>query len=109
MADTAVRQRYTGEGRPVAVKEKAQEASGAHPKHTRAERWTGGATEKLVVGHSKHGGEANVDGGISVTAVDEMINQQGTKHHGNMEKMEQHFVRAETNRRATAMVKRDHR
>ena len=109
MADTAVRQRYTGEGRPVAVKEKAQEASGAHPKHTRAERWTGGATEKLVVGHSTHGGEVDVDGVVPVTAVDEMIKQQGTKHHGNMEKMEQHFARTEANRRTPATVKRDHR
>ena len=76
MADTAMQQRYTGEGRPVAVKQKAQEASGANPKHARAERWTGGATEKLVVGHSKHGGEADVDGGVPVAAVDEMIKQQ---------------------------------
>ena len=44
-----------------------------------------------------------------MTTVDEMIKQQGTKHHGNMEKMEQHFARVEANRRATATVKRDHR
>jgi len=29
--------------------------------------------EKLVIGHSKHSGEADVDGGVPVTAVDEMI------------------------------------
>ena len=81
----------------------------AHPKHARAERWTGGATEKLVVGHSNHGGEADVDGGVPVTAVDEMIKQQGTKHHGNMEKMEQRFARTEAYRRALSTVKRDHR
>ena len=44
-----------------------------------------------------------------MAAVDEMIKQHGTKHHGNMEKMEQHIARAEANRRATATVKRDHR
>ena len=53
--------------------------------------------------------QAVVDDGVPVAAVDEMIKQQGTKHHGNMEKMEQHFARAEANRRATATVKRDHR
>ena len=42
-------------------------------------------------------------------AVDEMIKQQGRKHHDNMEKMEQHFARAEANRRAPATMKRDHR
>ena len=53
--------------------------------------------------------QAVVDGGVPVAAVDEMIKQQGTKHHGNMEKMEQHFARAEANRRAPATVKWDHR
>ena len=109
MADMAERLRYADATKLVAVKQQAQEESGAHPKHARAERWTGGATEKLVVGHSKHDGEADVDDGVSVAAVDEMIKQQGTKHHGNMEKMEQHFARVEANRRATATVKRDHR
>ena len=108
MADTAERLRYADATKSVAVKQQAQEESGAHPKHARAERWTGGATEKLVVGHSKHGGEADVDGGVSVTTVGEMIKQQGTKNHSNMEKMEQHFARAEANHRATATVKRNH-
>ena len=108
MAATTARLQHADERRPVVVKQNAWEESGAHPKHTRAERWTGGATEKLVVGHSKHGGEAYVDGGVSVAAVDEMIKQQGTKHHGNMEKIEQHFARTEANRRAPTTVKRDH-
>ena len=108
MADMAVRLCYAGETEPVAVKQQAQEESGAHPKHARAERWTGGATEKLVVGHSKHGGEVDIDGGVPVAAAEKMIKQQGTKHHGNMEKMEQHFARTEADRRAPATVKRDH-
>jgi hypothetical protein len=78
MADTAVRLRYAGEARPVAVKQKAQEESGAHPKYARAERWTGGAIDKLVVDHSRHGGEADVDGGVSASVVEEQINQRAT-------------------------------
>ena len=54
-------------------------------------------------------GQVVVDGGVPMAVVDEMIKQQGTKHHGNMEKMEQHFARAEANRRAPATVKRGHR
>ena len=50
-----------------------------------------------------------VDGGVPVAAVDEMIKQQVTKHHGNKVKLEQHLARTETNRRATATAKRDHR
>ena len=44
-----------------------------------------------------------------MAVVDEMIKQQGTKHHGDKVKLEQHFARTEANRRAPATVKRDHR
>ena len=83
-----MRLRYAGEEKPVAVKQKAWEDSVAHPEDTRAERGTGGATEKRVGDRSKHGGASYVDGGVSVAAVDERINQQGTKHYGNMAKLE---------------------
>ena len=65
--------------------------------------------EKLIVGHNKHGGEADVDGGVSVAAVDEMIKQQGTKHHGDKVKLEQHFARTETHRGTLATVTRTRR
>ena len=48
-------------------------------------------TEQTVVG-----------GGVSVAAVDEMIKQQGIKHHGIMAKLKQDFARAAAHRRALA-------
>ena len=78
MAATTVQLWHAGERRLVAVKHKAWEDSGAHPEHARAERWTGGATEKRVDDHSRHGGEADVDSGAPVAAVDERINQRAT-------------------------------
>ena len=79
---------YANETRTVAVKQSAQEESGAHPKHARAEIRTGGAAVKRVDGHSSHGDVGFVGGGVPVAAVDKRLNQQGTKHHGNMAKQE---------------------
>ena len=90
--------RYVSYVRPVAVKLSAWKGPRAHPKHVRAGNKTGEATVKLVVGHSNHGGANNVGDGAPVAAVDKMVKQQGTKHHGNMEKMEQHFARTEATR-----------
>ena len=84
------RLRYAGETTTVAVKQSTWEESGAHPKHTRVERGTEGATEKRVDDHNRHGGASYVDGGVPVAAVDKRLNQQGTKHHGNMAKQELH-------------------
>jgi len=106
MADTAEWLRYASETRLVELKQMAQEDSGAHPEHTGVEGRAGGSTETLVVGHSSHGGASDVDGGVSVTAVDEMIKQQGIKHHDIMVKLKQDFARAAAHHRATTTVKR---
>ena len=71
MAATTARLQHVGERRLVVVKHKAWEVLGAHPKHARAKRWIGGATEKRVDDHSRHGG-------APVAAVDEWINQRAT-------------------------------
>jgi len=75
MVATTARLRHVDKRRPVAVKQNAWEDSGAHPKHIRAERWTGGAMKKLIVGHSKHGEACCVDGSVLVTAVDKKVTQ----------------------------------
>ena len=106
MADTAEWLRYASETRLVELKQMAQEDSGAHPEHTGVQGRAGGSMETLVVGHSSHGGASDVDGGVPMTAVDEMIKQQGIKHHGIMAKLKQEFARAAAHRRATATVKR---
>ena len=56
MAAMTARLCYVGETRLEVVKQKVWEDSEAHPKHTRAERGTGGAAEELVVDHRRHGG-----------------------------------------------------
>ena len=59
--------------------------------------------------HSSHGGATVVDGGFPVTEVDEMIKQQGNKHHGIKAKLKQGFARAAAHQRATTTVRRTRR
>ena len=73
MGDRMVRLHYVGETRPVAVKQMAQEDSGAHPDHTGVDGQTGGSTERRVDVHSTYGGATTVGGGVPVTAVIKMI------------------------------------
>ena len=52
--------------------------------------------------HSTHGGANNDDDDVPATAVDKMVNQLGTKHHGITKKLKQGFTRSEAHRRALA-------
>ena len=89
MVATTARLRYAGDVRPVAVKLSAWKGLGAHPKHVRAGNRTGEATVTRFGGHNDHGGANFDDGDAPVTAVEEMVNQPGTKHHGIEAKLKQ--------------------
>ena len=90
MADTVMLLRYAGETRSVAVKQMAQEDSGAHPDHTGVDGRTGGSTERRVDVHSTYGGATTVDGDIPVTAAIKMIKQPVIEHHGIKAKLKVH-------------------
>ena len=84
MAATAVRLRYAGEVRPVAVKQKAWEDSVAHPKLARAEDEPEEQQRSLSSMTADTAEQAVVDDGVPVAAVDEKVIQQDLEHHGNM-------------------------
>jgi len=109
MADAVARWHYAGETKPGTMKQTTREEPGAHPEHTRAENWTGRATEVRVDVHSGHGGANNDDGDALVAAVDKRVKQPSTKHHGNMAKLKACQARAETDIGALATVKRTRR
>ena len=81
MADTAARQRYTGETKPKTVKQKAQEESGAHPDHVEGNGQAGGTTERWVDVHGGHGEAEIVGEGEPATAVIKTSKQHRIKHH----------------------------
>ena len=72
MADVVAWQRYTGETRPVMVKQRVQEASVAHLECVEATGETGEAMVTRFDGDSDHGGADLVDNGVPVTAVGKM-------------------------------------
>ena len=57
-------------------------------------------------GHSGHGGANFDDGDAPVTAVEEMVNQPGTKNHGIEAKLKQESEIAEAHRNALATATR---
>ena len=81
MADAVARQRYTGETRPVMVKQRVQEASVAHPKRVEATSETREAMVMRFDGDSDHGGADHVDNGVSATTVGKMTKQEWIKHY----------------------------
>ena len=97
-----MRLRYTGEAKPVVVKQSTWEGSAAHPELDGAKSGTGEATVKRFDVHSNHGGASHDDGDVPATTVDKTVNQLGTKHHGIMKKLKQGFTRSEAHRRALA-------
>ena len=69
MVDATARRRYAGNRRPVAVKQRVQEALVAHLERVEAKSETGEATETRVDVHGDHGEAKLVGGGVPTTAV----------------------------------------
>ena len=81
MADATARQHYTSNRRLVAVKQRVQEASVAHPERVEAKSETGEATVTWVDVHGDHGEAKLVGGGVLATAVGKMTKQQRIKYY----------------------------
>ena len=75
------RQCYTGETRPVTVKQRVQEASVAHPDRVDATGETGEATVTRFDDDRDHGGEDLVDDSVLVTAVGKTSRQEWNEHY----------------------------
>ena len=72
MADAKAWQRYAGETRPVTVKQRVQEASGAHPDRVEATSGTGEALVTCFDGDRDHGGADLIDDGVPATEQAEL-------------------------------------
>ena len=75
MADAAAQRRYAGDRSPVAIKQTAQEDSGAHPDHAGAKNEAEGVAERWVDDHSSCDGASNVDGEVPVAVVEKLVKQ----------------------------------
>ena len=75
MADAAAQRRYTNDRSLIAIKQTAQEDSGAHPDHAGAKNGAKGAAERWVDDHSSCGGSSSVDGEVPVAVVDKLVKQ----------------------------------
>jgi len=83
MADTVAWLCYADDMRLVELKQMAQEAPGAHPECVGGKGRAGGAIVRQGGVQGNHGGAMVISGGDPATAVDKMVNQPGTKHHGH--------------------------
>ena len=81
MADAVARWHYAGETRLVIVKQRVQEASGAHPDRVEATSGTGEALVTRFDGDRDHGGADLVDDGVPATAVSKTSRQEWNKHY----------------------------
>ena len=75
MTDVVARLCYAGDRSSVAVKQTAQEDSGAHPDHAGAKNGAEVAAERWVDDHSSCGSASNVDGEVPVAVVDKLVKQ----------------------------------
>ena len=105
MADTAPRRYYAGDYRPVAVKQRTQEASRAYPEHNWADNKAGETAVKRDGVHGDHGGTKFVGDGVPATAVDKTAKQQWNEHYGIETMPKVHQSRATAHRRALATEK----
>ena len=81
MADAVARQCYTGETRPVTVKQRVQEASVAHPGRVAATSETGEAKVTHFDGDRDHGEAYLVDDSVPMTAVGKTSRQEWNEHY----------------------------
>ena len=81
MADAVAWRRYASETRPVTVKQRVHEASGAHPDRVEATSGTGEALVTRFDGDRDHGRADLVDDGVSATTVGKMSRQEWNKHY----------------------------
>ena len=82
MADAVAWRRYASETRPVTVKQRVHEASGAHPDRVEATSGTGEALVTRFDGDRDHGGADLIDVGVPATTVGKTSRQEWNKHYG---------------------------
>ena len=106
MADAVARQCYADETRSVTVKQRVQEALGAHPGRVEATSETGEALVTRFDGDRDHGEADLVDDGVPATAVGKTSRQEWNEHYSIAAKPESQQSRATTHRMRLATVNR---
>ena len=106
MVDVVARQRYAGETRPVTVKQRVHEASGAHPDRVEATSGTGEALVTRFDGDRDHGRANLVDDNFPATVVGKTNRQEWNEHYGIVTKPESQQPRATAHRMRLTTVNR---